>query len=153
MKIKDILKNFQKQINNVISEENKYKPIAFAVDWKNKYFVEPKIDMQDSYWCFEDDGTIVFRINDVTGLNIDEYNEYEPSTSTFIEFKQELDNFLNAYGNYDQEEDGCIDNDDIIGAFYFFTADSRTSGSYWYVHSFQIINDDNKIIISINDWG
>ena len=67
--------------------------------------------------------------------------------------KQELDNFLNAYGNYDQEEDGCIDNDDVIGAFYFFTADSRTSGSYWYVHSFQIIDDDNKIIISINDWG
>ena len=146
MKIRAILDDFSKMINSICNEETKHLPVTFQVNWRDTNFNEPVIDMRESYWYFEDDGTIVFRINDT-----DENTEL--NTGTLIEFKQELDNFLDENGNKDQMEDGVIDNYEVIDAFYFFTKEDALSGSYWYVSHFALYNDGDKIIIAIEDWG
>lgn len=63
MKIKEILKPFveilEKYLNNFgedISDDD-----CFYVMIDDNYY---QVDMRDSYWYEEDDGTVVFRIND-----------------------------------------------------------------------------------------
>ena len=146
MKIRAILNNFSKRVNSVYSEQTKHLPVTFQVNWRDSDFNEPIIDMRESYWYFEDDGCIVFRINDT-----DEDNQL--NIGTFGEFKQELDNFLDEFGDKDQMEDGVIDNYEVVDAFYFFTKEDALSGSYWYVSEFKIYNDGDKITIAIEDWG
>lgn len=146
MKIRAILDEFSKRINSVCDEQTKHLPVAFQVNWRDSNFNTPVIDMRESYWYFEDDGCIVFRINDTD-------EDAELNIGTFIEFKQELDNFLNEYGDKDQLKDAVIDNYEVVDAFYFFTKEDALSGSYWSVSQFTIYNDGDKIIIAIEDWG
>lgn len=148
MKIKEILKEFNKQLKNICNEENMNKPIAFQVDWRCEQFNVPIIDMQESYWYFEDDGTIVFRINDDIGVP----NEYRLKIGTLKEFQTELEEFLKRNGDEKQEADGECE-DEIRNNFFFYTSDDGYSGSYWLVSDFAFIDDDDKIIIKINDWG
>lgn len=146
MQIKEILTNFGKQLNDIYNEETKNKPIAFQVYWRCEQLNKPIIDMRESYWYFEDDGTIVFRINDTTGTECD----YELKTGTFQEFKSNFDEFLKQNG--DTEQGKC--DSEIENNFFFFTEDyDGLSGSYWLVSDFTFIDDDDKIIIKINDWG
>ena len=146
MKIRAILNDFEKRVKNVLNEENKNKPIVFEIVWRNETFTVAVIDMEQSYWYFEDDGTIVFRINDTL-------EDTKLKTGTFSEFKKELDNFLLEYGDIDQLKDGNIDNTEVINTFYFFTKDDKYSGSYWNVDDFAIYDDGDKIIIQINDFN
>ena len=146
MQIKEILKEFNKQLKDICNEKTENKPIAFQVDWRCEQLNEPIIDMRESYWYFEDDGTIVFRINDTTGIDCD----YEFNTGTLQEFKSDLDEFLRQNG--DREQGEC--DSDIENNFFFFTEDyDGLSGSYWWVSDFAFIDDGDKVIIKINDWG
>ena len=143
MKIKEILKEFNKQLNDFFNEETENKPISFQVDWRCEQFDEDIVDMNHSYWYFEDDGTIVFRINDI-------YNDVKLHDGTLKEFKDDFDNFLKDFGDTEQGE--C--ENEIEDNFFFFTEDEDyLGGSYWLVSDFAFINDDDKVIIKINDWG
>lgn len=143
MEIKEILKEFNKQLNDFFNEERKNKPIAFQVDWRCEEFNEPIVDMNWSYWYFEDDGTIVFRINDI-------YDDVGLHNGSLIEFKNEFNEFLKEFGNTEQGE--CDTN--IKDTFFFFTEDEdHLGGSYWAVNDFNFIDDGDKVIIKINDWG
>ena len=148
MQIREILKDFNKQLKDICNEENMNKPITFQVDWRCEQFNVPIIDMQESYWYFEDDGTIVFRINDDIGV----YDEYRLKIGTLKEFQTELETFLKMNGDEEQEANGECE-DEIKDNFFFYTADDGYSGSYWLVSDFAFIDDDDKIIIKINDWG
>lgn len=73
MKIKEILKPFKEELEEFIKnfgnkkhspDEEEYKDI-FYIYVEGTYF---PIDMKNSYWYEEDDGTIVFRVNDMTGV-------------------------------------------------------------------------------------
>ena len=145
MQIKEILANFNEQLNDFFNEKRKNKPITFQVDWRNEQFDIPIIDMQESYWYLEDDGTIVFRINDDIGV----YDEYRLKIGTLNEFKVELEEFLKRNGNEEQE----TNEDEIKNNFFFYTSDDGFSGSYWLVNDFTFIDDGDKVIIKINDWG
>lgn len=146
MKIGKILKKFEKETRNTLNEANKNKPITFQVDWRYEQFDVQKIDMTESYWYFEDDGTIVFRINDNIGVD----DDYKLKTGTFQEFKKDLERFLKENG--DKEQGEC--DSEIENTFFFYTADEDgLSGSYWRVSEFAIIKDDDKVIIKINDFS
>ena len=143
MRIKDILKDFSTELNKICTEENKHKPIKFEVDWRSTKYNTNTIDMGESYWYFEDDGTIVFRINDDIGVD----DEYKLKTGTLQEFQKNLEVFLDDYGNKEQSE--YLDMEEAKDIFYFYTAD----GSYWVVSDFRFIIDEMSILIKINDWG
>lgn len=145
MKIKEILKQFNKELNKICTEENQHKTIAFKVTWRSTKYTTNIIDMNESYWYLEDDGTIVFRINDDIGVD----DEYKLKTGTLIEFKNDLNRFLRDYGDEDQIDYLDIDMIEAKDIFYFYTAD----GSYWVAEEFQFIIKESCIIIDITDWG
>ena len=73
MKIKEILKPFKEELEEFIKnfgdkehspDKEEYKDI-FYIYVEEVYF---PVDMKNSYWYEEDDGTIVFRVNDMTGV-------------------------------------------------------------------------------------
>lgn len=69
MKIKEVLKPFVEDLNSFLDffgdkeqegiDDNINGEIYIMID--DNYFL---VDMKDSYWYHEDDGTIVFRVND-----------------------------------------------------------------------------------------
>ena len=71
MKVLAILEPFVKDLydfimfnGNTETEDN-----FFSIQYGDIYI---EVDMNNSYWYFEDDGTVVFRLNDLTGVNNDE---------------------------------------------------------------------------------
>lgn len=141
MQIKDILKYFYTRCTIYMHEnlQRASKNIAIHINGHN---IIDTVDMQESYWYFEDDGTIVFRINDTTGLP----KSYIPNKSIFQAFIHETETFLDGYGETEQEEYE-IDDIGIIGSFYFFTNDDEM---YHRVEKFTIDEDDKNVIININ---
>lgn len=65
MKIKEILKLFKKDTDEFIKNfgEETSDDDCFCVMVGDTYYL---VDIKNSYWYHEDDGTVVFRINDTT---------------------------------------------------------------------------------------
>lgn len=63
MKVKDILKLFNKDTNKFIEEfgDETSDDDYFYIMIYDTYYA---VDIKDSYWYHEDDGTVVFRVND-----------------------------------------------------------------------------------------
>lgn len=68
MKVKDILYNFIEETKRFIHNDGEEdtqdydnKDDDFYIMFDDSYF---RIDMDSSYWILEDDGTVVFRVND-----------------------------------------------------------------------------------------
>lgn len=63
MKINEILKLFVKDLNNFLEAfgDETSDDDCFYVMIGDDYF---QVNIKDSYWYHEDDGTVVFRIND-----------------------------------------------------------------------------------------
>lgn len=63
MKVKDILKLFNKNTNKFIKEfgDETSDDDCFYIMIDDTYY---SVDIKDSYWYHEDDGTVVFRVND-----------------------------------------------------------------------------------------
>ena len=64
MKINQILKLFKEDLENFLEKygEDTSDDDCFYVMIGDAYF---QVDIKDSYWYHEDDGTVVFRVNDV----------------------------------------------------------------------------------------
>lgn len=67
MKIRQILKLFKDDFDNFIDYygDNESDDDCFYV-LNCEYGEYYKVDISNSYWYFEDDGTVVFRINDMS---------------------------------------------------------------------------------------
>lgn len=75
MNIKEILKPFVKETKEFIQNWGEEEHNPDDLEFKDTFFIMNcksgsyfKVNMKNSYWYYEDDGTIVFRINDNTGM-------------------------------------------------------------------------------------
>ena len=64
MKVKEILKLFKEDLDEFINKYGKETSDddCFYVMIDNTYYC---VNINDSYWYHEDDGTVVFRVNDI----------------------------------------------------------------------------------------
>ena len=72
MKIKEILKPFVEETKEFLKDFGNKKHMPLENDDIGKFYimicengVYYQVDMKNSYWYEEDDGTVVFRVNDI----------------------------------------------------------------------------------------
>ena len=63
MKVKEILKQFCEDLRRYINNfgDDTSDDDCFYIMIEDNYYM---VDIRDSYWYLEDDGTVVFRVND-----------------------------------------------------------------------------------------
>ena len=171
-KVKTIIEPFYKQLSNFIAENKDTKTTGLYIQEQNDLH---KVDIDNSYMHHDDDGQMIFRINDYIGLDnqeeiIKQLNKTTENTvkETLYPLEKSFKDFLDTYGNkeiklaeYDEEFNTkyyYIEEEDFANELSIAFCDTQRSGvdicpfstkkSHFYL-------DNNKIILKIiyNDWG
>ena len=71
MKIKEVLKSFCEELKEFLETDGNKQHNPLEYEDIGKFYIMIcedgsyyQVDMNNSYWYYEDDGTIVFRVND-----------------------------------------------------------------------------------------